>query len=474
MKKFKYIACVLFALMISMTSCKDKLDLLPTNELETSIVLVSPSNFELFTKGIYGHLRDNYTSLYTILPDVMSDNLIIKQNGRKSLQTYYLLLTNSENTYGEIRTFSHRVIFSANTALENIDVLEDGEYKTNLTGELLALRALSHFDIAKTFAKTPSIGADSDLGIVYRTSTSVGDNDSRITLGETYTNIVADLEQAKSFLNDDNGLGRINKFTVYGLLSRVYLYMGNAEKARENAQYVVDNSPYEVTPMASVNDLWDNVYFGSTLLSSLVDVQDDIEMGVNYGQTGPTGTKSEYVPDFGFYNLYSDSDIRKTAYFETSSFEGNDYNHIIKYKQRPGAPANVADAPILRMEEVMLNLAEAQAQLGNDADALASLNMIRTRRYSDFNFVNQMGQDLKDAIQLERRLELAFEGHRFYDLKRQGLGFTRTNAGDLSDGSGTPPPASALSLSAGNFRYEFPYAQRSLNINPNLVQNPGY
>lgn len=473
MKKFKYILTFTMCLFMGV-SCSDKLELLPTNELATDIVLTTPGNFDLYTKGIYAQLRGYYAGIYTILPDIMSDNLIIKQAGRKSLQNYYLLLTNSETTWGGIRDGGHNVIFDANTALGQLDALAEGDFKNNIQGELLALRGLAHFDIAKVFAKTPSVGAASDLGIIYREAITIDDNDARTTLGNTYSKIVADLEAAKNLIAEDNGQSRLNKYAVAGILSRVYLYMGDWANARDNAQFVLDNSPYEVTPRVAFNDLWDNVYNASSVFKIVIDNADNISIGVNYGQTGPTGTKSEYVPDYSFYNMYTSTDVRKDAYFETSAFEGATYNHVIKYKQRPGSSANIADVPVIRMDEVVLNLAEAQANLNNDAAALAALDMLRAERYSDYAPGSETGTALKDAIQMERRLELAFEGHRFFDIKRQGIGFTRSNNGDLFDGTGTPPPPSATGLSAGDFRFEFPYSQRSIGINPNLQQNPGY
>lgn len=475
MKNFKYTAVLaLTVIMLFLSSCGDKLDLLPTNSLETSIVLNSPENFELFTKGTYGQMRGYYAGSYTILPDVMSDNLILKQKGRKSLQTFYLLLTNSENTWGGVRNGGHNVIFSANTALEQMDNLADGDFKDNLKGELLALRALGHFDIAKVFAKTPSVGSDSDMGIIYKEDTAINTDPARASLGEVYSKIIADLEQAKGLIDDDNGLGRLNKFAVYGLLSRVYLYMGDWANARDNAKFVMDNSPYSVTSRTNFMDLWDNIYRGSSPFTIIVDNSDGISIGTNYSQTGPTGTKSEYVADYGFFNMYADNDVRKDVYFETSAFEGTEYNHIAKYKQRPGSPVNVADVPVIRMDEITLNLAEALVNLSDNGNALTALDALRSQRYSGFSSGGETGTALKDAILMERRLELAYEGHRFFDIKRQGTGFTRSSNGDLSDGSGTPPPASSMGLTAGDHRFEFPYAQRSININPNLVQNPGY
>ena len=69
-------------------------------------------------------------------------------------------------------------------------------------------------------------------------------------------------------------------------------------------------------------------------------------------------------------------------------------------------------------------------------------------------------------------MEFAFEYQRFFDIKRWGLSIERGGFGDLADGSGTP--SDAQSLSAGSFKFQLPIATSALDLNPNLVQNPGY
>ncbi|MBW8245305.1 RagB/SusD family nutrient uptake outer membrane protein, partial [Muricauda oceani] len=95
------------------------------------------------------------------------------------------------------------------------------------------------------------------------------------------------------------------------------------------------------------------------------------------------------------------------------------------------------DIKVLRAAEVLLNKAEAQFEI-DPAAALTTLNILRDARYTSYTG-GETGQALEDAIQYERRVELSFEGHRFFDLKRRGEAVQRSNNGDLADGSGTPP-----------------------------------
>ena len=126
---------------------------------------------------------------------------------------------------------------------------------------------------------------------------------------------------------------------------------------------------------------------------------------------------------------------------------------------------------MLRIEEVYLNKAEAEYNLSGGG--LASLNKIRSNRYSAFVSTNETGQALYNAIMLERRLELAFEMDRYYTLKRLNLPVVRSATdGQFADGTGVP--AEFTNLPAGDFRWQFPIPQDEIDINSNLQQNLGY
>src|SRR5690606_33865779 len=157
------------------------------------------------------------------------------------------------------------------------------------------------------------------------------------------------------------------------------------------------------------------------------------------------------------------------------SFSGFIYNHIVKYSGRPGSSAGVVDVKVVRGAEVYLILAEAAARTGDDATALDALDAVRSRRYEPFLSSGETGNALLNAILLERRLELAFEGFRYYDLKRLGLPIIRSaSEGDYADGSGTPAPAGAQVIPANDNRFTLPIPTAERQANPNFEQSPGY
>jgi hypothetical protein len=132
-----------------------------------------------------------------------------------------------------------------------------------------------------------------------------------------------------------------------------------------------------------------------------------------------------------------------------------------------GTPTELlADAKVFRTGEMYLIRAEAKAETGDLTAAAADLNALRAARinnYTNASFATKA--DVIDAVMNERFKELPYEGHRFFDAKRRNLAITRLAV----DAQGT-----ALTLSAGNFRFILPIPNSEILANPLMTQNPGY
>jgi len=166
-------------------------------------------------------------------------------------------------------------------------------------------------------------------------------------------------------------------------------------------------------------------------------------------------------PVTALVNSYSASDIRSTAYL-TSRAGG----FIVpnKYFAKTTAitnPDGVVNFKIFRTAEMYLIRAEALAMKGQDAQALASLNSLRTARGATAG--NEVGAALQTAIQTERRKELFIEGHRFFDLKRTTRMINRTQN-----------CTGFCTLTSGDRGWALPIPQTEIIANPNMQQNPGY
>ena len=467
--------------IIVLGSCDDQLNLEPFDAASTEQALTNQAEFENAIRGMYLRARNDdddlantyYGGWMLSIPDIISDNLIISSEGRTSKQDFHYFNYTGNITWSGLWDDAYEVVVAANLVLENIDRLPQDTVTNNIRGEALTMRALAHFDLVRVFSGIPPLATAEDLGIPYITSSDPSQLPSRPPVAETYSRIIGDFEEAKGLINSDNGEGRLNKASVAGLLSRVYLYTRDYANAIANATQALEANG-TLTNTETFGDIWSDATDEGVLFKIRIIDQDNIQIGNEYSQTGPTGVRSEYVVDYGFYQTYPDNDVRKDVYFSTSPFAEKEFIHIAKYFGRATGNANVNDAKVLRVAEVYLNRAEAYFKSDNEAAALSDLNTLRANRYTDFISGTESGEALLDAILLERRKELAFEGHRFFDLKRLGLPIIRSNFGDEADGGGQSIPEDLQTLPANSPKFLLPIPQTELNVNNNMQQNPGY
>lgn len=174
----------------------------------------------------------------------------------------------------------------------------------------------------------------------------------------------------------------------------------------------------------------------------------------------PAGDQLSWRPVTALLNLYDPADVRSTAYWVNR----NGRMVLNKYfaKTTSGAsPDGVTDYKIFRTGEMYLIRAEASANKGLDASALADLNTLRAARNAATG--TESGAALQAAIATERRKELVVEGHRFFDLKRTTRSISRTqNCSNF------------CSLASGSRAWNLPVPQTEMIANDNMEQNPGY
>lgn len=481
MKKYIFLFCTLVSLTFTTSCDQDNLELLPFNSVVEETALLTIADFENATNGLYWHMIQStyYGADFMSFPDVLSDNLIINLDARQTQRAIFEWRYNPITTRAGFMSRSYRVAQQANFILENLSVLPDSPEKDNVEAQALAARALTHFHNCNLFGMIPTQGAypgqsstaNAALGTSLNFTSDVREEIARSTVEDVYASVIDDLEEAKGKISASNDIGRFNLESINALLSRVYLYNGQWQAAINAANEVT-------TPVTSFSDfagLWNDSNDGGVLFKLINrDADTDISTGVPYSQTLTGGIFSEYVVDFGLNNLYATQDVRRGAYIDTSPFDGGpEMNHVAKWLESSiNAGSGVLDIKVVRAAEVQLNKAEALANMGMDGPALAALDLVRSERYVAIPGGGETGDALKEAIQLERRLELAFEGHRFFDIKRQGLPIQRTNAGEFADGTGTPP--FELTLPAGDCRFELPIPQAEINVNSNSQQNPCY
>ncbi|WP_296386549.1 RagB/SusD family nutrient uptake outer membrane protein [Winogradskyella sp.] len=427
--------------------------------------------------GYYG--GSGSSSDLIIVGDLLADNLIINPEGRTSNLQSHNWLYNDNTAPSILYNRAYSAVSRANVILQNLGNLPDGAFKDQIKAEALALRAAMHFDVARFYSKIPTQSADANgsLGIAYLEAFDPTAAPARLeTVAEVYEKINTDLTEAVALIGAGSGeTGRFDLNSIRGLISRVALHQGDYPRVIQFSQPVV--TAVAPAPASGLASLWTSASSPGVLFELPFIVSDGL-LDSNYSQGAGASIIVEYNVDKAFYDLYDQTTEpeRTNAYFQIVN------NWIVCNKYINGAlQTGLNNGRYLRVEEVILNLAEAQ-YFTNPGSALATLDILRNARYSSFTG-GETGDALFNAIMLERRKELAFESSdRWFTLKRlQGVsgipamhtqGVQRSGNGYLADGTGTVQ--AQLTLAAGNFKWQLPIQQSVIDENPNIEQNPDY
>jgi hypothetical protein len=296
-------------------------------------------------------------------------------------------------------------------------------------------------------------------------------------MGPYFQKINADLTAARDLVpNNLTDIARANKLAVTGLQARVALYMRDWQNASTFSTEYITALP--LATRAQFPGIWtdaNNTEVAFKLRRS-PELSPFGRMGALFRGNSPNANQVgtvTWLASNKLWNSYDQAnDIRFPSYFKDEpllSAANRPSRLVAKYAGGAygSGTENVADVKVFRTGEMYLIRSEAKAEMNDLAGASADLNALRTARISDYTaqtFATK--EQMIDAILLERFRELAYEGHRFWDLKRKNRPVERL----ASDA----PNATAATLSAGNFRFLLPIPQREIEANPQLQQNPGY
>ncbi|MBF4471345.1 RagB/SusD family nutrient uptake outer membrane protein [Flavobacterium sp. HJJ] len=368
----------------------------------------------------------------------------------------YIVTPENMGSMNSIYTAHYYTIQSANIGLEKMALspLSDSQ-KNQYIGESLFVRAYCYYELVNNFGAVP----------LYTTSLGTGDLKlERSPVTAVYAQIEADLKESAAKLESIpvNRNGRVNKWAAYALLARVSLFQGKWAEAKQYSNKVITEGPYALE--ADFLKIWDvNNHNG---VESILEAQSSSVQDKNLGSMLPTfsGARGEdkknfpsndakdvidgwgwCMPTSDLENAYvSENDVirrRSTitkwgeaAYGDevlnpTHKFSLNDNKsgRICRKYYIPIATRRALDkkdgklplnVPLIRLAEMYLTRAEAAYQLGDAGGALADINVIRARVKLDPK-VGLAGPNLLRQIYKERRLELAFEGLRLFDIRRE-------------------------------------------------------
>lgn len=467
MKIFKYaIYSALFA--VALSSCKKDLDLLPTDSITPGNAFRTLDDAQLAVNGAYGRYSARLNTIYAV--SLVTDEAKLgKDNAGQGALTYRYQYSSDPTTGGDVTggyAAYYFVIDQANrvlAALPNVMVTPAEETRRNtVRGQMLALRAISHFDLLESFAK--SYSASDPKGIPYMTVSDPSAKPARLTIGEVVTKIEADLLEAYNLSPTVTGATFsdtvLNKVNIDAYRARVALYKGDYPNAITYASNVISSNVRPLASGSTFADIWTDANTSSEVL-----FRTRLLTSTGLGGLYTTTSGLVYVaPSDKLRTSYSPDDIRLSSYIGGNASDGY---YVNKYYQSSRG-GRIVDIKNARIAEMYLIRAEAYAKqtVPNVTLGAADLNFLRSKRIT--GYVNESFASpalLLTAVLDERFKELAFEGFRLFDLKRNALPVQRA-ASDVGS-------AAWQTLPVGNFRFVLPIPQFEMLANPNMVQNDG-
>ena len=486
------------------SSCKGFLETEPATAIKTNKALKEHSLLQAAVRGLYDELQGSssstsyYAQSFTIMGDVRGDDMQCPTVGSRG-NAYYKMDYTRHNIYGPWYNV-YSVIRGANRLLQMCDNLKQGASESSLKeianakAQAQAIRALCYFDLCRVYA-VPYTYSNGGTALGVPLVMSVLENSAmpgRNTLKECYDFIIKELNEAiASNALESTSYGYISQSAAKALLGRVYLYKGDKEsnaQALKLSKEVIESNLYQ---LATDPDAYEQIWSESSSKEMIFSI-------VNFDTNDYADREGlAYVLHVnGYYNAFitrkfydemreDPDDIRWNVLWAS---KGTKAEGVVKnlpdadpemkmfIGKYPGKAAlqdmRTNDVPVIRLAEVYLNAAEAAFKIDDKATALQYLNVI-VKRANPTKSVAESDLTLERILQ-ERAKELVGEGHRFYDLMRNGLKCERFYKGSAGWHGALIPEAQAFDHTY--FRAILPIPETETDVNATLKsqQNPGY
>lgn len=485
--KFKNLVIVP-VILSALASCNGFLDQNPKTNLSSNDSFKTSDDIVSAVNGTYSALQENnvYGNWY-VFAEIPSDNTRNQLSGSVTTQNEFdLFYIDTQNSM--IAAFwqaAYNVISRANTVLDRIDGISmDAELATRCKLECKFIRALMYFNLVRVYGDVPLVLHEITIKESY--------DYLREPKDKVYEQIIADLKEAAqglpaSYSSDEDG--KATSGAAKALLGDVYMTLHKYQDAESILGEVVSSGRYallENTPGSLNIDGYKSIFSptnhnskegifeiqylkggygeGSNFVNSFAPENS----GTNVVAVGSNGGNN--IPEMDIYNAYEEGDLRRDASMSLGYYDNRkdnqwvDSRYVCKYMDVPYQNYDASNNyPVIRYGDVLLMYAEALNQNGKTAEACRYLNMTRRRGFG-YQTTETTPVDLSTTdknefalmVEQERRVELAFENHRWFDLIRTG------RAVEVMRSKG-------FHLNETNLTCPIP--QKQIDINKKLTQN---
>ncbi len=477
----RWTRCILFVLLLSTNSCRKFVEVAaPSTSLTGASVYASDATATSVLTGIYTRISSNFLRIpgsipsLTLYAGLSSDEFTLYSGSTDPgmIAYYQNALAAGPGLYGtDFWNNIYPYIFSCNDAIVGLTQSNSlsANVKQQLLGEAFFMRAFFYFYMVNLYGDVP---------LMLTTDYKVNSVASRASASQVYQQIITDLLQADSKLNANyldatliattTDRVRPTKWAAEALLARAYLYTKDWANAEKYSDMVIKNT--SLFGLLPLNQVFLKAAGG---VNEAIWQLQPVNAGWNTEDAKafiipPTG------PGTGGFNLgvylspelsgsFEPTDQRKSVWVNSTIFGGSTYLYPYKYKINTFNTPVTEYYMVLRLGEQYLIRAEAEANNNQSSQAMADLNVIRTRAGLP-NYNATANGSLLIAIQHERQVEMFAElGQRWLDLKRTGTV-------DAVMSTITP-------LKGGtwhSYQQLYPIYYQDIRLNPKIIQNPGY
>jgi hypothetical protein len=484
MKKLTIILALTLTIFIG--SCSQLLDVAPRQSIDTTVAMDSPELVQAAITNTYTYLKS--ISLYgrdllAISECLADDARIINRAGGRFVNEGNNVPNSHMGGWGTYYVGINEI----NLILQALPTRSfySQAQKDAIEGEVKFLRALFYFNLARVYAFDPKviIAAQDQGGVPLMLSGVNSPSDiqypARASVQEVYGQIYKDLTDAVAKAPTTRAPSRATKGAAQALFARVALYNGDWDNAVKYATDALASGVGRFVPTNEYVSAWRANSHPESIFEVLYQTRQE-SLGVNdalqsaYSSMAsvaeasalasvrpsalpPASGWGAVVPTTALLNLHPTGDVRRQLYQDGLNRGNSVVTECTKFLGKTGV-LYMDNVPVIRVSELHLIRAEALARSNKDlVTALSDINRIRTRAGLTA-LTNQTTTQIITEVMLQRRLELAFEGHRWFDLKRLGLDITKSTG----------------NLPYGDYRILAPLPLSEVQANPKMKQNAGY
>ena len=485
--KLKYNLIAIALLGFSFSSCSDFLEQNPQTDLSENDFYKTADDILSAVNGAYSSLQegDIYGNWY-VFGEIPSDNTRNQLSGSVTTQNEFdqFYIDTQNSMIANFWKAAYKVINRTNTILGRIDGIEiNTELANRYKLECKFIRALMYFNLVRVYGDVPLVLKEISISESYDILREPKEN--------VYNQIIADLKEAQdlpvSYSTAEDG--RATQGAAKAILANVYMTLHKYAEAETILAEIINSGRYsllENTPGSLNIDGYKNVFspVNHNSKEGIFEIQflkGGYGEGSNYANNfapensgtnvvAVGGTGGNNIPEMDIYNAYEEGDLRRDFSMSLGYYDNRKNNewvesrYVCKFMDVPYQNNDASNNyPVIRYADVILMYAEALNQNGKTAEACKYLNMTRRRGFG-YQTTETSPVDLQTTdkaqfalmVEQERRVELAFENHRWFDLIRTG------RAVEVMRSKG-------FSLNETNLICPIP--QKQIDVNPKLTQN---